>query len=148
MKQAYVAGSCSHPTEEGTLSHIRAALGHAHALTAAGWHCIVPHVMGSHRASWDEAMDRCRSLVRSLDPRTDALVTLPGWQNSKGAREEVALARAIGLPVLTVLEAIRNLPPCLAVEAPMRGTGAPGVMGEEASLGTVSGEIGSQVVTA
>lgn len=106
MRQAYVAGSYSHPTEDGIRANIRAALGHAHALTAAGWMPVVPHTMGLHTATWAEAMERCRSLIRSLDPRRDVLVTLPGWMNSKGAREEVALAKAIGLPVLTVYEAI------------------------------------------
>lgn len=32
--------------------------------------------------------------------RADAVVVLPGWENSPGASAEVALARAIGLPVL------------------------------------------------
>jgi hypothetical protein len=106
FKQAYICGSYSHPTEDGTRSHIRAALGYAHALASVGYFPIVPHTMGLHTASWDEAMDRCRSIIRSLDPKRDALVALPGWPNSRGAREEVALAKAVGLRVLTVFEAM------------------------------------------
>lgn len=66
MRQAYVAGSYSSPTEEGT---------------------------------------RFRNIIRGLNPKTDALVALPGWQSSRGAREEVALAQ--GVPVLTVRETMR-----------------------------------------
>lgn len=106
MRQAYVAGPYTSATLDGTRSHIRAALGHAHALVAAGYMPIVPHTMGLHTASWEEAMCRCRSIIRSLDPKADALVALPGWMNSKGAQEEVALAKAIGLPVLTIYEAM------------------------------------------
>lgn len=109
MRQAYVAGPYTSVTEDGTRSNIRAALGHAHALTAAGWHCIVPHVMGSHAATWDDAMERCRVLIATLDPKTDALVVLPTWAQSKGACEEVQLAHALGVPVLTVVEALSEV---------------------------------------
>lgn len=108
MRQIYVAGSYSAPTEEGTRSNIRTALGHAHALTAKGWNCIVPHVMGCHTSTWETAMVRCRDLIRALDPKTDALVALPGLPLSRGAREEVALAESLGVPVLTIFEAMRR----------------------------------------
>ena len=32
----------------------------------------------------------------------NAVAVLPGWENSKGAQAEVALARAIGLPVIPI----------------------------------------------
>lgn len=37
----------------------------------------------------------------------DGVVVLDGWETSKGATAEVAVARAIGIPVLTVAEAVR-----------------------------------------
>jgi hypothetical protein len=36
--------------------------------------------------------------------RADAVAVLPGWENSKGARAEVATARALGLPVFDAIE--------------------------------------------
>lgn len=109
MRQCYVAGPYTHPTDEGTRAHIRSALGYAHALTQAGWLPIVPHTMGPHRITWDEAMARCRYLIKSLDPKRDVLVTLPGWTESRGAREEVSLATARDIPVLTVLQAMEGV---------------------------------------
>ena len=107
MRQCYVAGSYSSPTEDGTRAHIRAALFCAYALTTSGWHPIVPHVMGLHEASWGTAMVRCRDLIRGLDPQRDVLVTMPGWQASRGAVEEVELARSLGVRVMTFFEAIQ-----------------------------------------
>lgn len=109
MRQAYLAGPYTHPTDEGARAHIRSALGYAHALVAAGWFPIVPHCMGPHRTTWEDAMARCRYLIRGLDPKRDVLVALPGWMDSRGAREEVSLAVALQIPVLTVLQAMETV---------------------------------------
>jgi hypothetical protein len=45
--------------------------------------------------SWEYYM---RKDVRSV-AKVDALCLLPGWQNSKGARLEVTVARALGMPI-------------------------------------------------
>lgn len=39
---------------------------------------------------------------RMICEEADGVVVLDGWQNSKGATAEVALARALGLPVLKI----------------------------------------------
>lgn len=61
----------------------------------------------------DEIKDTGFSLREALAADTqyialqaDAVVVLPGWQESKGAQAEVALARALGLEVLTLEEAL------------------------------------------
>lgn len=103
MRQAYIAGPYTSPTEPGTLTNITAALDCAQILIRAKWFPIVPHVMGSHRLDWETALVRCRDLIRGLDPKTDALVVLPNWEKSRGAREEVDLAKSLGLRVLQVI---------------------------------------------
>ncbi|WIC90183.1 nucleoside deoxyribosyltransferase [Arthrobacter phage VroomVroom] len=60
-------------------------------------------------ADGQEAMRRD---LAAIVTRVNAVAVLPGWDDSRGASLEVAVARAIGLPVLTVedLLAPRILP--------------------------------------
>ena len=76
IRQAYVAGAYTADTRTRTLQHIMRALVAGCALTKQGLHVIVPHAMGSHRATWDGAMTRCREIIQSLDPAQDCLVLL------------------------------------------------------------------------
>jgi hypothetical protein len=106
IRQVYVAGSYSADTRTRELHNISKALVAACALVKQGVHPIVPHTSGSHRCTWDEAMDRCRSIIRGMDPVRDYLVLLPGWEGSRGAREERELALNCDLSVLTLDEAL------------------------------------------
>ena len=99
IRQVYVAGSYSADTRTRELQNVMAALVAACTLTKRGYHCIVPHVSGSHRVTWDVAMDRCRATLHAMDPSKDCLALLPGWENSKGAQEERLIALAIGMEV-------------------------------------------------
>lgn len=106
IRQAYVAGSYSAGTPTAILQNISRALAAACALTRAGYFAIVPHTSGSHRASWDEAMGRCRATIQGMSPARDCLVLLPGWQQSRGALDEFQLALELGLPTLTLEDAL------------------------------------------
>jgi len=106
IHQVYVAGRYTAPTRTQEVQNIYAALKAACALTKKGWRPIVPHAAGSHRVTWDEAMDRCLSTIQGMTPERDCLVLLPGWEESRGAVEERELATALGLPVLTLDEAL------------------------------------------
>ena len=98
-KQAYTAGKYTAETRTQEIMNIHAALVAACALTKKGWKPIVPHVSGSHLRTWEEAMNDCRAIIQGMNPRTDCLVLIPGWEESVGAREEAVLARDMGLPI-------------------------------------------------
>ena len=104
MNQAYIAGRYTGTPEE-VRAHILLAMQAGAYTLAAGWLPILPHTMGPHRGTtWDQAMDRCRELIRGLDPARDILVALPNWAESRGAREEVGLAMSLGIRVVQLAE--------------------------------------------
>ena len=82
--------------------------GAAVELTRRGYHCIVPHVSGSHRVDWETAMDRCRATIHGMDTDKDVMAMLPGWEASRGAREERDIAFAIGMAVVDVADLSGN----------------------------------------
>ena len=106
--QAYVASSYTSLDPEKNLLNIRAAIKAGLRLLAyKGIHPIIPHASMNHHPPSNEAMRTCLATIRSLNPATDCLVLLPGWETSKGATQERALALEIGLPVLTLAEALQ-----------------------------------------
>ena len=48
----------------------------------------------------------------------DAVVLLPGWTTSRGANAELSLAHHLGMPVVTIAEALRLLPELSHCQAP------------------------------
>lgn len=71
-------------------------------LWTRGFHPINPHVTCAHikrefyqsdKAHWQACM---RADIREL-MTADAIVLLPGWQNSKGAHVEITLAKELGI---------------------------------------------------
>jgi len=107
IRQAYVCSPYTAPTQEKIRANVTRAVLAGLNLSRAGWFVIVPHAQGPHTATWDEAMERCRSLIQQLRPKQDVVVVLPGWERSLGALEEVALARKLGITVRTLAEALR-----------------------------------------
>lgn len=65
---------------------------------------LVPTSIVEEDATHEWAMRIC---IGYLVLKADALVTIPGWETSRGASLEVAVAHAIGKPVMTLEEAMR-----------------------------------------
>lgn len=82
---------------------------------------------GRKKHDWRWYMRRCIVLLADAD----GVATLRGWQQSKGATAEVALAQALGLPVMPwqswVLRAIQEDDPTMrpGVHRIRRGEGEP-----------------------
>ena len=102
MKQAYICGGYTAPTDAARRANIRKALEAGLIMLDQGYFPLVPHASMNHETDWETAMQRCEATIRSLDPRTDCLITLDGWQQSAGCKREVALAVSIGLAVRTL----------------------------------------------
>ena len=108
FKQAYICGSYTAANPAQIKENIADALRAGLQLSRLGFFPLVPHVAVGHRMGWEAAMERCRVMVATLDhKRGDILVVLPGWEQSRGAREEVVLANRLDIPVKTLAEVVK-----------------------------------------
>lgn len=108
MKIIYVAGRFSAPTREGVEANILAAVDVALDVARTGGFPITPHANTAHPlfenlqpySFWIEG-------TAELLRRSDALITVPGWEASSGARGEVELAHRLGKPVFHSIEELK-----------------------------------------
>lgn len=81
--------------------NIEAARKVAAALWDDGHFVICPHANTAHfediatKTSYDDFLEGCYRMIR----KCDAVVLLPNWKLSGGARKEMNLARHLGLPI-------------------------------------------------
>ena len=75
------------------------------ALEDIGYRVVLPHdVVRDPGCPWRDAMRRTIAAMCLCD----AVVTLEGWELSKGASLEVKLARALGIPVDSCEKVVRG----------------------------------------
>jgi hypothetical protein len=98
MKLVYVAGPYRAPTEWQLVQNIRRAEALALEVWQLGLACICPH---KNTALLGGAADDSLWLEGDLEMmrRCDAVICTDDWQRSAGARNEVAEARRLGIPV-------------------------------------------------
>lgn len=99
MKVIYIAGKYRGPNAWAVEQNIRAAEEVAARVWAAGHVALCPHANSRHMegvASNDHFLAGTLELMR----RCDAVVLVPNWQDSAGARAEVAEAFRLGIEVI------------------------------------------------
>jgi hypothetical protein len=116
VRHCYISG----PMRRWPLMNYPAFYAAERELQAAGWTVFNPARMSEEDAPGvpsDGSPQSCRAfaeqdlevivgVLRAEDG--DAIVVLPEWEKSKGALAEVAVARWVRLPVLTLEEALRG----------------------------------------
>ena len=92
MKIVFIAGPYTAPTVEGRAANIAQAELYARALARVGIGFVCPHLNTAH---FDEenSYDFFLEMTVALMLRCDAVLALPSWVHSNGARIEVAAAR-------------------------------------------------------
>lgn len=99
VKVIYIAGKYRGPNAWAVEQNIRAAEEVAARVWAAGHVALCPHANSRHMegvASNDHILAGTLELMR----RCDAVVLVPNWQDSAGARAEVAEAFRLGIEVI------------------------------------------------
>ncbi len=99
MKVVYVAGPYRADSEYGVLSNIRRAEEIAVKYWGRGYAVICPHKNTSFlggKFSDQTYLNGDLEFVR----RADIIVMCPGWAESKGARGELMLAKALGKKII------------------------------------------------
>lgn len=108
MRSVYIAGRLSADTEEERRQNVHAAAALALEYLKEGWAYYCPHLQtdyidrnfkhGFDYEKWFEAdfywISKC-----------DRIAFLPNWETSKGARMEMALAKALGKEIVIYKEA-------------------------------------------
>lgn len=105
MKLAFLTGPYRAKTEWAVEQNIARAEAAALALWQKGYAVICPHKNSAH---FGGAMPDATWLAGDLVmlSRCDLVVVLPGWEDSAGSRGEVARAGYVGIPILTLEEAL------------------------------------------
>jgi hypothetical protein len=98
MKVVFVAGPYRADTDDERRKNIDIAAIAARAVWKHGGVALCPHKNSEHFSGIVKEKRFLQGYLELLS-RCDCVLTVPGWENSKGAQAEVALAKEIGLPV-------------------------------------------------
>ena len=80
----------------------------AEQLKARGYNVVNPaeldDVLPVESMTWSQIMDHCLDLLG----RCDAVVVLPGWEESRWCNREVGYAQGVGMIILPIEELLQN----------------------------------------
>ena len=105
IKLAYLAGPYSANDDWTKQQHINRCWKAGFALNKRGIGHIGPHLNSQWMDAANDA-DFYYRLGERLLTACDGILMLDGWENSKGSRQELALANDLGLPVFYSLEEV------------------------------------------
>lgn len=108
MKLIYIAGPYRAETSWGVEQNIRRAEQVAYSVAEEGLFPVCPH---SNTRGYFESLQSPEFWLMgtmALLLCCDAIMTVPGWGNSPGARAEVARAQVEGMPVCHTITQLRR----------------------------------------
>lgn len=104
----YVAGPYRAATRDDIARNIDAARVVGISAAALGWFPVIPHANTAHMELDLPGLGDAFWLAGTLEmmERCDAVVLVPGWQNSAGTRGEIIRAEELGIPIFRTLDAL------------------------------------------
>lgn len=97
MKTLYISGAISAPTRSAERKNIRRFASVEKELTAKGYDVFNPARVTIPNATWEHYLARDLKWIYENRP---TIYLLRGWQDSRGARLEVAFAHLLGLVIM------------------------------------------------
>ena len=108
-KMVYIAGPYSADTKKGVDINIQIAKAVAQDLWHRGYAVICPHMNSAHmdgtmggKMSWADSFKMYLVGDFEMISRCDAVVMLPGWEQSRGSCAEFVFAHWLGIPVVLI----------------------------------------------
>lgn len=110
MKVIYVAGPYRAATREGVELNIQAAKRVGLLVAKLGASPIIPHMNTAHLDAVDPSIGDEYWLAATMElmRRCDAVVLVPGWENSEGTLAEIDEAHRLGLKVFATMHAFHR----------------------------------------
>ena len=104
----YVAGPYRAATRDDIARNIDAARVVGISAAALGWFPVIPHANTAHMELDLPGLGDDFWLAGTLEmmERCDAVVLVPGWQNSAGTRGEIIRADELRIPIFRTLDTL------------------------------------------
>jgi hypothetical protein len=102
-----ITGSDHGTVQEHAIAGLEALL----ACTRLGIPAICPQLTGAFPAAWAVSWEQWMAVDLALVEHCTHVLMLPGWETSRGARQERTYALRIGTPVVYDLEALTDVEP-------------------------------------
>jgi hypothetical protein len=108
LKRIYIAGAYSSPSVIGVLDNMRNGMRAAYDVIKAGYAPFVPWFDYHFALIGEMRLEEYYAYSMAWLEASDAVLVVPGWENSKGTIAEMEHARSMRIPIFFRLEDLKK----------------------------------------